>query len=138
MGARRRQAERLSTSGLAARIEAADLGALSAAVEVAAFRIAGEALTNVTRHAEASTVAVRLEVVGDELALEVRDDGIGIPEDAEAGVGLVSLRERAAELGGRTLVTCPPDGGTVVRAWLPLGRQDRPDEHRPDDQRDEG
>ena len=38
------------------------------------------------------------------------------------GVGLVSLRERAAELGGRSEVTCPPGGGTVVRAWLPLGR----------------
>ena len=43
--------------------------------------------------------------------------------DAQAGVGLVSLRERAAELGGRSEVTCPPGGGTVVRAWLPMGRR---------------
>jgi signal transduction histidine kinase len=134
VGALRQQAERVSGPGLTARIEAADVGALSAAVEVAAYRIAGEALTNVTRHAQASTVVVRLEVAGDELAIEVRDDGIGIPADVEAGVGLISLRERAAELGGRTEVTCPPEGGTVVRAWLPLGRADRTDEHRPEQQ----
>jgi signal transduction histidine kinase len=49
----------------------------------------------------------------------VADDGKGIPAGAAAGVGLVSLRERAAELGGRCSVECPPDGGTVVRAVLP-------------------
>ena len=141
VGALRQHAERISGAGLDARVEAAaDLGALSAAVEVAAFRIAGEALTNVTRHARASTVVVRLEVAGAELVLEVGDDGVGIPAEVEAGVGLVSLRERAAELGGRTEVSCPPGGGTVVRAWLPLGRADRPDRqdvHR-NEQKDEG
>ena len=49
------------------------------------------------------------------------DDGTGIDPDAPAGVGLVSLRERAAELGGRCTVECPPTGGTVVRAVLPAG-----------------
>jgi signal transduction histidine kinase len=64
---------------------------------------------------------VGLEVTGDRLLVEVEDDGVGIPAEAQAGVGLVSLRERAAELGGRTDVNCPPVGGTVVRAVLPLG-----------------
>jgi signal transduction histidine kinase len=64
---------------------------------------------------------VRPPVVEDGgLVVEIADDGRGIPEDAEAGVGLVSLRERAAELGGRSEVTCPEEGGTIVRAWLPL------------------
>jgi signal transduction histidine kinase len=51
----------------------------------------------------------------------VRDDGVGIAEDVSAGVGLLSLRERAEELGGRCEVSCPDGGGTLVRAWLPKG-----------------
>jgi signal transduction histidine kinase len=50
----------------------------------------------------------------------VRDDGNGIPADAAAGVGMLSLRERAAELGGSASVECPDGGGTVVRAALPF------------------
>ena len=50
----------------------------------------------------------------------VADDGVGIAAGRPAGVGLVSLRERAAELGGSCTVECPPDGGTVVRAVLPV------------------
>jgi signal transduction histidine kinase len=95
---------------------------LPAAVEVAAYRIAAEALNNVARHAGASSVNLRLVAAPDALEVEVVDDGRGIPADAEAGVGLLSLRERAAELGGSTEVTCPGDGGTVVRARLPMGR----------------
>ena len=90
-------------------VEAADLGTLPAAVEVAAYRIAGEALTNVTRHAAAPRRAVvRLLRDDRDLLVEVADDGSGIAPEAQAGVGLVSLRERAAELGGRSEVTCPP------------------------------
>jgi signal transduction histidine kinase len=103
-------------------VEAGDLGPLPAAVEVAAYRIAGEAVTNVVRHAHATTCVVRLEVRDGRLVVEVADDGVGIAEDVQAGVGLVSLRERASELGGRTEITCPAGGGTVVRAWLPMGR----------------
>ena len=51
--------------------------------------------------------------------MEVGDDGRGISSDRTAGVGLLSLRERAAELGGHAVVSCPGAGGTVVRAVLP-------------------
>jgi signal transduction histidine kinase len=102
-------------------VEAADLGTLPAAVEVAAYRIVAESLTNVVRHAGARSARVRFERTGTDLVVEVADDGVGIGEDVQAGVGLLSVRERAAELGGRTDVSCPPSGGTVVRAVLPLG-----------------
>lgn len=120
VGALSQQAEQLSAAGPATTVVGEDLGVLPAAVEVAAFRIAGEAMANVARHAAATTCAVRLRVDDGALLVEVTDDGRGIDADAEAGVGLVSLRERAAELGGRSEVTCPDSGGTTVRAWLPL------------------
>jgi signal transduction histidine kinase len=139
VGALRQQADRMTRDGLAVTVDGTDLGQLSAAVEVAAFRIAGEALTNVSRHASATHVTARLRVQGDELLVEVVDDGVGIPPDVQAGVGLVSLRERAAELGGRTEVSCPATGGTVVRAWLPLSRSGRTDRMagRPADERED-
>jgi signal transduction histidine kinase len=118
VGALRQQAEGISPVSVS--VMAEDLGALPAAAEVAAYRIVSEALTNVVRHASASSAVVRLSVASGCLEVEVADDGRGIAADAQAGVGLVSLRERAAELGGRSSVTCPDSGGTVVRAWLPL------------------
>jgi signal transduction histidine kinase len=121
VGALAQQAERITSSGgPSVSVEAEELGALPAAVEVAAYRITGEALTNVTRHAHARRATVRLQRDDRDLLVEVADDGTGIAAEAQAGVGLVSLRERAAELGGRSEVTCPATGGTVVRAWLPL------------------
>ena len=119
-GALVQQAEGLRDSGLDVTLDADGVEALPAAVEVAAFRIVGEALANTVRHARAARSDVRLRVVDDHLEVEVSDDGVGIPVEAEVGVGLLSLRERAAELGGRSEIVCPPDGGTVVRAWLPL------------------
>jgi len=101
-------------------IEADGVSVLPAAVEVAAYRIAAEALTNATRHADAGACAVRLVAGEGELLVEVSDDGRGIDRDRQAGVGLLSMRERAEELGGRSEVTCPTSGGTVVRAWLPM------------------
>jgi signal transduction histidine kinase len=93
---------------------------LPAAVEVAAYRIASEALANVARHAGASSCRVALVREDGALVVSVTDDGTGIAAGAAAGVGLVSLRERAAALGGSCEVVCPPDGGTVVRAVLPV------------------
>ena len=122
VGAIRQLAE---TQPLPVEVDAADLGALSAAVEVAAYRIVAESLTNVVRHAGAGSARVHLARTAADLVVEVADDGVGIAEDVQAGVGLLSLRERAAELGGRTDVSCPPAGGTVVRAVLPLGTTGR-------------
>jgi signal transduction histidine kinase len=92
---------------------------LPAAVEVAAYRIATEALTNVARHSAAGRCSVTLTVNG---ALEVRvaDNGAGPGQATRAGVGWTSMRERAAELGGSCTITRRPEGGTLVRAVLPL------------------
>jgi signal transduction histidine kinase len=93
------------------------LGKLPAAVEVAAYRIVTEALTNVTRHAGARCCVVRLSLNGS-LELEVVDDGRGLPADLRAGIGITAMRERAAELGG-TLTVESRQQGTRVRARLP-------------------
>jgi signal transduction histidine kinase len=97
----------------------AELPILPAAVEVAAYRIATEALTNVARHARASSCKVLLSFDG-ELRVEVHDDGQGPPHGRRPGVGLTSMRERAAELGGDWVMEPAADGGTVVRAQLPV------------------
>jgi signal transduction histidine kinase len=96
-----------------------DLESLPAAVEVAAFGIAMEAVNNAARHSGGSECAVWLWRDA-ELHLEVRDDGRGMPESVAPGVGLSSMRERALELGGTCRVQRTADGGTVVRARIPL------------------
>ena len=115
----RQQGERLGVPGLTVTADGT-LDGLPAATEVAAYRIASEALTNVARHARATTTRVHLAVEAGRLVVEVVDDGTGIPARTPAGVGLVSLRERAEELGGRCQVRDGASGGTVVRAELPL------------------
>jgi two-component system NarL family sensor kinase len=116
----RQQAERVR-SEVEVTVAAEDLAGLPAAVEVAAYRIVSEALTNVVRHAAARRADVRLEAGTSALTVTVVDDGRGIAEDVTAGVGLLSLRERAEELGGRCEVRCPEGGGTTVHAVLPYG-----------------
>ena len=95
-----------------------DMEDLPAAVEVAAYRIALEAVTNAVRHAGASRIEVRLVAGTDALVVEVRDHGAGITADARPGVGLASMRERAAEVGGWCTVA-PQSPGTRVVAHLP-------------------
>ncbi|MBI1281525.1 MAG: histidine kinase [Anaerolineaceae bacterium] len=92
---------------------------LPAAVEVAAYRIALEAMTNVSRHAGAQHCYIRLSLP-DDLCLEVTDDGCGMSGSVRAGVGLTSMRERAEELGGVCVAETLPQGGTGVKARLPL------------------
>ncbi len=96
------------------------LPALPAAVEVAAYRIALEALANVIRHSQATTCTIQLDTSDEELVLEVRDNGVGLPQDHHAGVGISAIRERAAELGGSCVVETMTTGGTHVSARLPL------------------
>ena len=91
---------------------------LPAAVDLAAYRIVTEALTNTLRHAEASAVDVRLHFVDEKLEVEVHDNGSGIADDAARGVGLESMRERVAELGGH-LTIASSSAGTTVRVELP-------------------
>ncbi|MBL8046068.1 MAG: sensor histidine kinase, partial [Anaerolineales bacterium] len=99
----------------------AALPALPAAVEVAAYRIALEALTNVIRHAHAQQCSIQFQGNAHELRIEIADDGRGLPAELRAGVGLRSMRERAEELGGSLKVQAGLNGGTQVSAALPLG-----------------
>ena len=97
---------------------------LSAAVEVAAYRIILEALTNVIRYAKAQHCMIRfsLDQTGPDqfLQIEVQDDGIGLPDNRRAGVGTRSMRERAEELGGSFEIGSIKGNGTLVCVKVPL------------------
>lgn len=122
-GALRQQAEGMagsSGSGPVIMVTTDDaLGALPAATEVAAYRIAVEAMMNVVRHAGASRCDVRLWLDDEGLSIEVVDDGRGIGA-RESGVGTRSMHERAAEVGGEVTIEPLADGGTRVAVHLPL------------------
>jgi signal transduction histidine kinase len=94
------------------------------AVGAAAYRIVQEALTNVLRHADASSAAVRVAIGTHDLEIDVRDDGLAAPVahgPNGSGSGLRGMAERAAALGGRVDAGRQPDGGWQVHATLPLG-----------------
>jgi two-component system NarL family sensor kinase len=112
-------AARLDAGDLDVRVDApaGGLGHLPAAVEVAAYRITSEALTNVARHARSSHCCVRFSRDRN-LEIEVVDDGCGI-NSQPAGVGLTAMRERAQELGGDLAVESSA-AGTRVWARLPV------------------
>jgi signal transduction histidine kinase len=110
-------------NGLTFSVEAPEhLPPLPAAVEAACYRIAQEAIINVSRHAQASACRISLSVDHGEhaLELEITDDGVGIPEGRLAGVGMSSMRERAEELGGTLDIEMGPERGTRVLASLRL------------------
>jgi signal transduction histidine kinase len=118
----REGAAQYSQNGLHISMEAPEsLPPLPAAVEVATYHIAQEAMTNVVRHAGASNCSMRITLVEQAgvLHLEVEDDGRGVGEDHKAGVGTHSMRERAEELGGRCTIEALPQRGTLVSAQLP-------------------
>jgi signal transduction histidine kinase len=105
---------------LTVRVEAPDpLPALDPETEMAAFRIAEEALTNIVRHSGAACAVVRLVVDDGRLTVEVTDDGRGLPSLPRQGVGLESMQRRAESLGGTLDVTS--DAGVRVLALLPVG-----------------
>lgn len=101
-------------------LHAENLPPLPAAVEVATYRIALEALNNVVKHAGASQVTIFLQTSGAMLSLQVQDNGHGLPADLQMGIGLRSMQERAEELGGTLLLQNHTDGLTV-QVNLPLG-----------------
>jgi len=92
---------------------------LPAATEVACYRIVTEALTNITRHALATKCTVRIRLDDQDLDVEVRDDGVGLPEGWRAGVGITSMRERVTELGGDLVIEPALPHGTRINARLP-------------------
>lgn len=111
-----------ANAGLDVSIELpAELPRLSAAVEVAAYRIATEAVTNSARHAHGRhcTIAVGVDPAKGDLVLNVSDDGCGFTAGRRTGIGLTSMRARAAELGG-TCAVASDDAGTRITARLPF------------------
>jgi signal transduction histidine kinase len=122
-GALREQTARLEQQapGLSVVLHMEDegLAELPAAVEVAAYRIVTEAVTNVLRHSQARRCEVWVQP-GPDLRLEVCDDGIGMPDGWRAGVGITAMRERVAELGGTLLISPRQPNGTRIRARLPV------------------
>ncbi|MFN8455833.1 MAG: histidine kinase [Anaerolineae bacterium] len=96
------------------------LPALPAAVEVAIYRIAQEAITNVIRHTAAKRCCVTVTVQDHHLDLTIADDGPGFPPEFHFGIGLNSMRERAEELGGHLHFENQLAGGAQVQVWLPL------------------
>jgi signal transduction histidine kinase len=107
----------LDRFGPAVTVDIGVLPSLPRALEVATFRIVMEAATNAVRHAGAEQVSVRVRY-DDGVHLRVQDDGDGLPDALEPGVGLQAMRARAEELGGR-LEVGSTDRGTSVYAWLP-------------------
>jgi signal transduction histidine kinase len=115
--------QRYESESLDIRLDVPDnLPELSAAVEVAIYRIVEEALTNVVRHARARQCTVRLEVT-DAIELSISDDGIGLHGERGSGVGFLSMRERAEELGGTLTVESTPGSGTHILARLPMPKE---------------
>ena len=97
--------------------------ALSQSARDHVYRIAQEALANVVKHARARHVELRLIVTPASVVLTLRDDGVGLSQDSApgSGLGLVSMRHRAAAIGARLTVSSLPGGGTEVRLDCPQG-----------------
>jgi signal transduction histidine kinase len=96
---------------------------LPAAVEVATYRVALEAFTNIIKHAQATTCHIKIKAENNSLLLEVTDNGKGLSPNQHTGVGLTSMRERAAELGGECVVENIRAGGMRVIAQIPIGKE---------------
>jgi signal transduction histidine kinase len=115
------------TTSIAAEFHATLPGRLQREVESQLYRIAQEALNNVSKHSGASHVAVLLERRGDDVTLVIEDDGRGFDVERETqarqqhgGMGLLGMRERAALIGGRVQVETAPGKGTTVFVRVPI------------------
>ena len=98
---------------------------LDSHLSTAVFRIVQEALTNVTRHADASEVSVQISEADDGIHLTVRDNGRGMNANGNKKTfGLIGMRERVTILGGRLEIDGQPDQGTCITGWLPLGTKE--------------
>jgi signal transduction histidine kinase len=97
---------------------------LPAGIELCAYRITQEALTNTLKHAGPSRATVRVDYQPTSLELHVFDDGRGMPRNPTPGNGLIGMHERAALVGGRLLVGAGPSGGVQVSVWLPTDADD--------------
>jgi two-component system NarL family sensor kinase len=103
-----------------------DFGRLPKETEIALFRIAQEALTNVHRHSKSRVATIRLQRAGDQVYLEVEDRGVGLPQPSAAtgwnsptGIGIAGMRERVAQLGGIFEIASKHKRGTKVSVELP-------------------
>ncbi|MGV8852944.1 MAG: sensor histidine kinase [Rhodoglobus sp.] len=113
-------AESVRAQGVAVELNADISEHTAAAVQLALFRIVQESLTNVVRHASATTATVSLVIDGDDYLVTIADNGIGIDtEGYTEGRGLLGMRERAELLGGTVTVRAAASGGTVVTARIP-------------------
>jgi signal transduction histidine kinase len=95
-------------------------GRLPEHVEVAAYYVVSESLTNIAKHADASTASVHVTRSAGQLVVEVRDDGVG-GADTERGSGLRGLADRVEAIGGRLRIWSPAGGGTRLEAEIPCG-----------------
>ena len=100
---------------------------LPAAVEVAAYRIVLEAFSNVVHHSQATECDITIRIEGQNtgfiFCVDIRDNGQGLPDKHRAGVGIVSMRERTAELGGSLIIESSRGSGTLVRACMPFSEE---------------
>jgi two-component system NarL family sensor kinase len=116
-------------TGVRVRLDLADVGPLPSAVESELFRIAGEALANIRKHAKAREASVRLAAARGRLRLVVGDNGGGfnLRRARAAGFGLSGIEDRARAIGGRAAIRSTPGRGTTITVTVPL------DEHAPPD-----
>jgi signal transduction histidine kinase len=116
--------EQVRATGLEVELELeGELGEIPAGVDLSAYRIVQEALTNTLKHASAGSAHVRVNRRAGELELEIADDGAGAGEEPAEGHGLIGMQERAALLGGALEAGPGPGGGFVVRARFPLPQE---------------
>ena len=96
-------------------------------VEVAAYYVVAEAMTNAAKHANASGITIRVGLIGDALCIEVVDDGIGGATSAGGGSGIIGLRDRVEAVSGRLEVSSPVGEGTTLTATIPVATADEPE-----------